>query len=60
MLSPGGCLDLKLENTMVSFEGPSVLADFMHSKFEHSMAFKIDSGGRSVYQCRNDFGPLKA
>jgi Protein kinase domain. len=59
ILSPGGRLDLKLENIMVSFEYPTVLADFMNSEHEKSMAFKIDSTGRPVYQSRNDFGPLK-
>lgn len=53
------CLDLKLENIMVSFEDPNVLVDFMRSQLERPMAFKIDSTGRSVYQSRNDFGPLK-
>ncbi|KAJ9219056.1 hypothetical protein DTO027B5_414 [Paecilomyces variotii] len=52
--------DLKLENIMVSFEDPTVLADFMDSQLENPMAFKIDSTGRPVYQSRNDFGPLKS
>ncbi|CAG8947746.1 unnamed protein product [Penicillium salamii] len=52
--------DLKLENIMVSFEDPTVLADFMDSQLENPMAFKIDSAGRPVYQSRNDFGPLKS
>ncbi|KAJ5852777.1 uncharacterized protein N7529_012162 [Penicillium soppii] len=52
--------DLKLENIMVSFEDPSVLADFLDSHLENPMAFKIDSAGRPVYQSRNDFGPLKS
>lgn len=54
------CLDLKLENIMVSFEDPTVLADFMDSQLEKPMAFKIDSTGRLVYQSQNDFGPLKS
>ncbi|QKX54061.1 uncharacterized protein TRUGW13939_01144 [Talaromyces rugulosus] len=52
--------DLKLENIMVSFEDPTVLADFMNSQLENPMAYKIDSTGRPVYQSRNDFGPLKS
>lgn len=60
ILSPGGCLDLKLENIMVSFEDSTVLADFMDSQLEKLMAFKIDSMGRPVYQSCNDFGPLKS
>ncbi|KAJ5460982.1 uncharacterized protein N7458_002534 [Penicillium daleae] len=55
-----GCLDLKLENIMVSFEDPTVLADFINSQLAKPMAFKIDSLGRPVYQSRNDFGPLKS
>lgn len=31
MLSQNGRLDLKLENIMVLFEDPTVLADFMNS-----------------------------
>ncbi|KAJ6190531.1 hypothetical protein N7519_000552 [Penicillium mononematosum] len=53
-------LDLKLENIMVSFEDPTVLADFMDSQLEKPMAFKLDSAGRPVYQSRSDFGPLKS
>lgn len=60
ILSPIASLDLKLENIMVSFEDPSVLADFMDSQLEKPMAFKIDSAGRSVYQSRDDFRPLKS
>ncbi|CAG8325338.1 unnamed protein product [Penicillium salamii] len=52
--------DLKLENIMVSFEDPSVISDFMDSQLKKTMAFKIDSLGRPVYQSRNDFGPLKS
>lgn len=44
---------------MVSFEDPTVLADFIDSQLEKPMVFKIDSTGRPVYQSRNDFGPLK-
>ncbi|KAJ6084465.1 protein kinase domain protein [Penicillium sp. IBT 16267x] len=57
---PIGCLDLKLENIMVSFEDPTVLADFINSQLENPMASKIDSTGRPAYQSRNDFGPLKS
>ena len=60
ILSPGGCLDLKLENIMVSFEDPTVLADFIGSQLEKPMASKVDSTGRPVYQSRNNFGPLKS
>jgi hypothetical protein len=60
ILSPNGCLDLKLENIMVSFEDQTVLADFMDSQLAKPTAFKIDSAGRPVYQSRNDFGPLKS
>ncbi|KAH3274350.1 hypothetical protein KXV19_007347 [Aspergillus fumigatus] len=52
--------DLKLENIMVSFEDPTVLADFMDSQLAIPTPFKIDSAGRPVYQSRNDFGPLKS
>ncbi|OKO89274.1 Dual specificity protein kinase CLK4 [Penicillium subrubescens] len=45
---------------MVSFEDPTVLADFMDSQLTKPMAFKIDSAGRPVYQSLNDFGPLKS
>ncbi|KAJ5497407.1 hypothetical protein N7463_009394 [Penicillium fimorum] len=45
---------------MVSFEDPTVLADFMDSQLEKTMAFKIDSVGRPVYQSCNDFGLLKS
>ncbi|KAE8154848.1 kinase-like protein [Aspergillus avenaceus] len=51
--------DLKLENIMVTFEDPTVLADFIDTQLEKPMAFKIDSTGRPVYQSCNDFGPLK-
>ena len=60
ILTPGGFSDLKLENIMVSFEDPAVLADFMDSQLENPMAFKVDSTGRPVYQSRHDFGPLKS
>ncbi|PLN81869.1 kinase-like domain-containing protein [Aspergillus taichungensis] len=52
--------DLKLENIMVSFEDPTVLADFMDSQLEKPMVFKIDALGRPVYQSQNDFGPLRS
>ncbi|GKZ69739.1 hypothetical protein AnigIFM50267_004964 [Aspergillus niger] len=52
--------DLKLDNIMLSFEDPTVLAEFMETQVEKPMAFKIDSTGRPVYQSRNDFGPLKS
>lgn len=60
VLRPGGCLDLKLENIMVSFEDPTVLADFMNTQLEKPMTFKIDSMRRLVYQSQNDFGPLES
>lgn len=49
ILNPGGWLDLKLENIMVSFEDSTVLADFIDSQLERPMAFKIDVVGRPVY-----------
>lgn len=60
ILNQDGYLDLKLENIMVSFEDPTVLADFIDSQLETPMAFKIDSTGRPVYQSHNNFGPLKS
>ena len=57
---PRRLLDLKLENIIVTFEDPTVLADFIDSQLENPMAFKIDSTGRPVYQSRSDFGPLKS
>ncbi|KAF7118433.1 hypothetical protein CNMCM5793_007950 [Aspergillus hiratsukae] len=51
--------DLKLENIMVTFEDPAVLEDFMNSQFDQPMQYKIDSTGRPVYRCHNDFGPLR-
>lgn len=44
---------------MVSFEDPAVVDDFMNSYFNQPMEHKIDIVGRPVYQCRNDFGPLR-
>ncbi|OJJ74452.1 hypothetical protein ASPBRDRAFT_146493 [Aspergillus brasiliensis CBS 101740] len=52
--------DLKLDNIMLSFEDPTVLAEFMEMQLEKPMAFKLDSTGRPVYQSRGDFGPLKS
>lgn len=43
---------------MVSFEDPTVLADFLCS--EEPMEFKVDPSGRPVYRSRKDFGPLKS
>jgi serine/threonine protein kinase len=51
--------DLKLENIMVTIEDPAVLGDFMNSQFDQPMHYKIDSTGRPVYRCHNDFGPLR-
>ncbi|RJE21282.1 Protein kinase domain protein [Aspergillus sclerotialis] len=51
--------DLKLENIMVSFEDPTVLSDFMDSKLDQPMAYKVDETGRPVYVSYNDFGPIK-
>ena len=45
---------------MVSFEDPTVLADFMNTQLEKTMACHIDSIGRLVYQSQDDFGPLKS
>jgi hypothetical protein len=44
--------------TLVSFEDPTVLADFKDSQLEKPTYFKIVSTGRPVYQSHNDFGPL--
>ncbi|KAK2855699.1 hypothetical protein FQN49_004934 [Arthroderma sp. PD_2] len=51
--------DLKLENIMVTFEDPAVFGDFMDSLHDQPMQYKIDSAGRPVYRCHNDFGPLR-
>ncbi|KAE8376038.1 kinase-like domain-containing protein [Aspergillus bertholletiae] len=51
--------DLKLENIMVTSEDPAVLGDFMNSQLDQPMQHKIDSAGRAVYRCHNDFGPLR-
>ncbi|KAL4757536.1 putative protein kinase [Aspergillus foveolatus] len=53
--------NLKLENTMVTIEDPTALADFMDSQLENPMAYKIDSTGRPVHHLRSipqlvDFG----
>ena len=54
------CLvDLKLENIMVTFEDPAVLGDFMNSQLDQPMRYKIDSTGRRVYRCHNEFGALR-
>ncbi|KAJ5129573.1 uncharacterized protein N7515_005612 [Penicillium bovifimosum] len=45
---------------MVSFEDPTVLAEFMDSQLENPMASKVDPTGRPVYQSRSDLGPLKS
>jgi hypothetical protein len=60
ILSISGRLELKLDNIIVSFEDPTVLIELIDSQLAKPMAFKIDSLGRPVYQCRNDFGPLKS
>ncbi|KAF3479748.1 uncharacterized protein GIQ15_06724 [Arthroderma uncinatum] len=44
---------------MVTFEDPAVLGDFMDSMYDQPMEYKIDSTGRPVYRCHNDFGPLR-
>ncbi|OJD18837.1 CMGC/SRPK protein kinase [Emergomyces pasteurianus Ep9510] len=52
--------DLKLDNIMVTFEDSAMLGDIMNSHLEQSsMEYKIDSTGRHVYRCHNDFGPLR-
>ncbi|KKZ65630.1 hypothetical protein EMCG_08537 [[Emmonsia] crescens] len=52
--------DLKLDNIMVTFEDPAVVGDFMNSQLDNQpMQYKIDSTGRPVYRCHNDFGPLR-
>ncbi|KAM5457359.1 hypothetical protein MaudCBS49596_000554 [Microsporum audouinii] len=52
--------DLKLENIMMGFEDPAVASDFMGSVFDQPMQHKVDSTGRPIYRCHNDFGPLRA
>ena len=60
--------DLKPDNIVVTFEDPSVLADFLNSYLEdeedqdhqpRTMLHKIDFTGRPIYLCHNDFGPLQ-
>ncbi|KAL5361430.1 protein kinase [Aspergillus floccosus] len=49
--------DLKLSNILMSFENESILANFI--KRQQRMQYKIDgNGGRTIYRCHNDFGPL--
>lgn len=50
--------DLKLDNIMVTFEDPAVLGEFMNAQLDQFMQYKIDSSGRPVYRCHNNFGPL--
>ncbi|QKX62035.1 uncharacterized protein TRUGW13939_09191 [Talaromyces rugulosus] len=51
--------DLNLQNIMVSFEDPAVLGNFMNTQLETPMQYKIDSTGRPIYLCHNEFGSLK-
>ncbi|PYH76633.1 CMGC protein kinase [Aspergillus uvarum CBS 121591] len=51
--------DLKLDNIMMSFEDPVVLDGFTTLQFQVPMEYKIDSAGRHVYLCHNEFGPLR-
>jgi serine/threonine protein kinase len=44
---------------MVSFEDPTVLGNFMNTQLETPMQYKIDSTGRPIYLCHNEFGSLK-
>jgi hypothetical protein len=44
---------------MVTFEDPAMLGDFMPPQFDQPMQYKIDSTGRHVYRCHNDFGPTR-
>lgn len=44
---------------MISFEDPTVLDDFLNSHFDQPMEYKVDKTGRLVYQCHNEFGPLR-
>ncbi|GAD99519.1 kinase domain containing protein [Paecilomyces variotii No. 5] len=44
---------------MVTFEDHAVLGDSMNSQLDIPMQYKADVFGRSVYRCKNDFGPLR-
>jgi serine/threonine protein kinase len=50
--------DLKLENILVTFENQTVISDFIKAQTDLPMQHKVDSTGRTVYRCHNDFGPL--
>ena len=47
-------LDLKLDNTLVTFEDQSVIEAFVQGQGMHPMARKLVSD-RTVYRCHNNF-----
>ena len=52
-------IDLKLENIMVCFEDMDVLGDYLNSKLDQPVHYKLDCAGRSIYESHDDFGPLR-
>ncbi|KAK2594844.1 hypothetical protein QQS21_007431 [Conoideocrella luteorostrata] len=50
--------DLKLDNIMVAFEHQSTMESFLQRQTSHPMGRKRNLGGRTVYRCHNDFGPI--
>ncbi|EKV12172.1 Protein kinase, putative [Penicillium digitatum PHI26] len=44
---------------MVSFEGPTVLGDFLNLQLDQPIHCKIDSAGRPIYRSHNEFGPIR-
>lgn len=52
-------IDLKPENTLVTFEDPSVLLDFVESCPGTLVPRKIGDS-RTIYQSYNDFGELRS
>lgn len=52
-------IDLKTENIMFTFEEHAVFNEFMNAQLENPMQYKLDSTGRPVYLCHNDFGDLR-
>ncbi|KAI9373877.1 kinase-like domain-containing protein [Aspergillus egyptiacus] len=46
--------DLKLENIMVSFEDPDVIGDFLNSRLQSPMEYKLNSAGRPASKFESD------
>ena len=44
---------------MFSFEDPDVFNEFINSQLDNPMQYRIDSAGRAVYRCHNNFGHLR-